>query len=88
MAKLKETVASRPKAKESAQTSFPGPKAKAPKPVARPKKPSAKEEIAKAAPKLLDLADAMARLILDENVMLEEPQRVAREYIKARGLKV
>ena len=88
--KLKETVASRPKAKESAQTSFPGaePKAKAPKPVARPKKPSAKEEIAKAAPKLLDLADAMARLILDENVILDEPQRVAREYIEARGLKV
>lgn len=89
LGKLKKRVAARPTPEEPKQRTLPGtpkPPAKKPEPVARPKKPSAKEQIAKAAPSLLDLADSMARLILDDNVMIEEPQRVAREYMKARGL--
>ena len=87
--KLKAKVAERPKPKESPQTSFPGtPAAKPakPKPVARPKKPSAKETIAKAAPSLLELADAMYRLIMDPQMPRSELRSAAEPYGKARGL--
>lgn len=86
--KLKAKVAERPKPKESPQTSLPGtpaPKAAKPKPVPRPKKPSAKEAIAKAAPSLLDLADAMCRLYLDREPT-DEVDLAAHAYEKARGL--
>ena len=87
--KLKAKVAERPKPKESPQTSFPGtsaPKAAKPKPVARPKKPSAKETIAKAAPSLLDLADTLARMVVDEDQSIDKVIAAARAYIKARGI--
>jgi hypothetical protein len=76
--------------------------AKAPKPVARPKALSKRETALKAAPepqqqpvpapkrtpegKLLDLADAMCRLILDDNIPINEAQLAAEEYKKMRGL--
>ena len=87
--KLKVKVAEQSKPKESPQTSFPGtPAAKPakPKPVARPKKPSAKETIAKAAPSLLELADAMYRLIMDPQMPRSELRSAAEPYGKARGL--
>ena len=87
--KLKAKVAERPKPKESPQTSFPGtsaPKAAKPKPVARPKKPSAKETIAKAAPSLLDLADTLARMVVDEDQSIDKVIAAARAYLKARGI--
>ena len=87
--KLKAKVAERPKPKESPQTSFPGtpaPKAVKPKPVARPKKPSAKETIAKAAPSLLDMADNLARMVVDEDQSIDKVIAAARAYLKARGI--
>ena len=87
--KLKAKVAERPKPKASPQTSFPGTpasKAAKPKPVARPKKPSAKETIAKAAPSLLDLADTLARMVVDEDQSIDKVIAAARAYIKARGI--
>jgi ParB/RepB/Spo0J family partition protein len=45
----------------------------------------------KAEPKpgsLLDLADAACRLILDDNVSMDEAQYAAKEYLKARGIKL
>ena len=62
------------------------PKAAKPKPVARPKKPSAKETIAKAAPSLLDLADTLARMVVDEDQSIDKVIAAARAYIKARGI--
>ena len=56
------------------------------KPVARPKKPSATETTAKAAPNLLELADAMCRAIMDDDVLWEQLQLTATAYQKARGL--
>ena len=87
--KLKAKVAERPKPKESPQTSFPGtpaPKPAKPKPVARPKKPSAKETIAKSAPSLLDMADTLARMVVDEDQSIDKVIAAARAYIKARGI--
>ena len=87
--KLKAKVAERPKPKESPQTSFPGTpasKAAKPKPVARPKKPSAKETIAKAAPSLLDLADTLARMVVNEDQSIDKVIAAARAYLKARGI--
>ena len=87
--KLKAKVAERPKPKASPQTSFPGTpasKAAKPKPVARPKKPSAKETIAKAAPSLLDLADTLARMVVNEDQSIDKVIAAARAYIKARGI--
>jgi ParB-like chromosome segregation protein Spo0J len=87
--KLKAKVAERPKPKESPQTSFPGtpsPKAVKPKPVARPKRLSAKESIAKAAPPLLELADNLARMVVDEDQSIDKVIAAAREYLKARGI--
>jgi hypothetical protein len=55
------------------------------KPVARPKKPSAAEQTAKSAPSLLELADAMCRLILDREPS-DEIDLAANAYKKARGL--
>ena len=79
--KLRERVAAAPK---PAQMSISG-TAKPPKPVARPKKPSAAEQTAKTAPSLLELADQMYRLIMDEQVWVDL-EKVAIEYGKARGL--
>ena len=79
--KLKERVAAAPK---PAQTSIPG-TAKPPKPVARPKKPSAAEQTAKKAPAVLELADAMYRLIMDEQPWIEL-ELAAKAYGTARGL--
>ena len=87
--KLKAKVAERPKPKESPRTSFPGTpasKAAKPKPVARPKKPSAKETIAKAAPSLLDLADTLARMVVDEDQSIDKVIAAAKSYLKARGI--
>ena len=75
---------------------------KAPKPVARPKALSKRETALKASPepqqqpvpapkrtpegKLLDLADAMCRLILDDDIPINEAQLAAEKYKKVRGL--
>jgi len=86
---LKAKVAAQPKPKEPAQKILPNvPAAKAPKPkpVARPKKPSVKEEIAKKAPNLLELADAFYRLYFDKGVDVTEVDNAAKAYGKARGL--
>ena len=85
---LKTRVAERPADPEPPQASLPGvpAKAKKPKPVARPKKPSAKEQIAKKAPSLLKLADAMYRLIMDLQIPRSELKLAAIPYGKARGL--
>ena len=45
-----------------------------------------KEQIAKKAPSLLELADAMYRLIMDPQVPRSELRMVAEPYGKARGL--
>jgi hypothetical protein len=52
------------------------------------KAPSAKESIAKAAPSLLELADAMCRLFFDQTIpdWKQEVTEAARAYRKARGL--
>jgi hypothetical protein len=55
------------------------------KPVARPKKPSAAEQTAKKAPAVLELADAMYRLIIDEQPW-NELELAAKAYGTARGL--
>ena len=71
---------------QAALPNTPAKPAPKPKPVARPKAPSAKEQIAKKAPNLLELADAMYRLILDPNIELAELELAAKAYGKARGL--
>lgn len=86
---LKTRVAERPAYPAPKQASLPGTPArtkKKPKPVARPKKPSAKEQIAKKAPSLLELADAMYRLIMDTQIPRSELRLAAEPYGKARGL--
>ena len=81
--KLKERVASAPK---PAQASIPG-AGRPPKPIARPKKPSASEQVAKKAPNLLELADAMYRAINDDYpVGWASAVNAAKAYGKARGL--
>ena len=85
---LKERAAGRLKAQPPTQASIPGtpaPRAKAAPPVARPKKPSAQESIAKKAPSLLELADSMYRLIMDEQPWTEL-ELAAKAYGKARGI--
>ena len=100
---LKAEIAARPTPPPPAQASIPGTaKPVKPKPLARPKKESAREQALKAVPvapqaqttapkrtpesKLLDLADAMCRLILDDNIPINEAQIAAEEYKKVRGL--
>jgi ParB-like chromosome segregation protein Spo0J len=85
---LKTRIAERPADPARKQRALPGVPAKAtkPKPVARPKKPSAKEQIAKKAPNLLELADAVCRLVLDDDVAIDEVILAAKAYKKARGL--
>ena len=78
---LKEAVAAKPK---SAQATMNGP-TKKPDPVTRPKKPSAAEQVAKKAPAVLELADAMYRLIMDEQPWIEL-ELAAKAYGTARGL--
>lgn len=56
-----------------------------PKPVTRPKKQSASEKIVKGSGKLLDLADAMCRLILDTKIGRDELKLAAEAYKEARG---
>lgn len=82
---LKTRAAARPM---PTQTALPGvsSKTKPTPPVARPKKQSAKEAVAKAAPSLLELADAMYRLIMDPQIPRSELRSAAQPYGKARGL--
>ena len=56
------------------------------KPIARPKKPSVKEFEYQHVPTVLELADAMYRLILDPNVALDELESAAKAYGKARNI--
>jgi hypothetical protein len=42
--------------------------------------------IAKAAPSLLDLADKLARMVIDEDQSIDKVIAAARAYIKARGI--
>jgi hypothetical protein len=84
---LRKAVAARPAPPVKAQATFPGTKpAPKPKPVTRVKEPSAKEKIAKNAPKLLELADAFYRLYFDAGVDVSEVNEAAKAYGKARGL--
>ena len=85
---LKKRVEEAPKPQPPAQTSLPGSTAKAPKPtpVTRPKAPSVKEQVAKKAPNLLELADAFYRLYFDRGVDVSEVDAAAKAYGKARGL--
>ena len=85
---LKKRVEDAPKPQPPAQTRLPGSPAKAskPTPVARPKAPSAKEEAMKKLPTVLELADALARLVLDDDVAFSELQIAARAYQKVRAL--
>jgi ParB-like chromosome segregation protein Spo0J len=57
-----------------------------PKPVSRPKKPSAKEKIANTVPTILDLADKLARMVVDEDQSIDKVIAAARAYLKARGI--
>jgi len=94
---LKEEVAARPKPKAPAQASIPGTaKPDKPKPVARPKKPSAREEALKAVPaaapvddhvKLSQLAIELARGVIADNVEFVKMERLAFEVLAAAGLK-
>ena len=79
-----EDLRKKVEAKKPAQTTM-APKAK-PEPVTRPKAQSATEKIAKSGGQLLDLADAMCRLILDPHVELGDLEVAAKAYKKARGL--
>jgi len=84
---LREAVAAQPRPAEPPQTSIAGTaKAAKPRPVTRPKAPSAKEKEVQNGSKLLTLADAMYRLILDLNVDMSELELAAKAYGKARGL--
>jgi ParB-like chromosome segregation protein Spo0J len=87
--KLKEAVASRPKAPEPAQKTLPGapaPKAKKPKPLARPKKTSAKEQVVKTVGACLNLADDLAKHVIADDLTFEVMEDKAKAYLKARGL--
>lgn len=87
VAPLKERVAARPVPPAARQDTLPDvpPKpAQKPPPLARTKAPSAKEQVAKSAPKLLELADAMYAELL--NLCVELP-KCAAEYAEGRGLK-
>ena len=84
VAELKEKV----KAKEPRQAMISGTPRPKPEPVTRPKAPSAKDAIAKAAPSLLELADAMCRLFFDQTIpdWKQEVTEAAKAYKNARGL--
>lgn len=84
---LKGAVAAQEPASEP-QPTLPGasPKPSKPKPVARPKKPSKKEQIAKSAPSLLELADAMYRAWAEDFADVGDMPDAAKAYRKARGL--
>jgi hypothetical protein len=89
---LKKRVEAAPKPQEPAKATLPGTPAPQPKPVpvARPKKASVKEQIiksmeAKPGKSVLELADAMYRLIMDEQPW-NELELAAKAYGKARGL--
>jgi hypothetical protein len=88
--KLQAKVASQPKPKESPQTSFPGtpaPKAAKPKPVARPKKPSAKETIAKSdTGRALTIGIDLARHVIADDWPFDVLEAKAKAYLSAVGL--
>ena len=88
--KLKAKVAERPKPKESPQTSFPGtpaPKPAKPKPVARPKKPSAKETIAKSdTGRALTIGIDLARHVIADDWPFDVLEAKAKAYLSAVGL--
>ena len=42
--------------------------------------------IAKSAPSLLDMADKLARMVVDEDQSIDKVIAAARAYIKARGI--
>ncbi len=79
-----ESLKKKVEAKRPPQATM-APKAK-PEPVTRPKAQSATEKIAHNGRKLLDLADAMCRLILDPHVEMAELELAAEAYKQARGL--
>jgi ParB-like chromosome segregation protein Spo0J len=86
---LKAKVAALPKPKESRQATLPFPpptKAPKPKPIARPKKLSANEQIAKSAPECLALADKLSKLVQDNDASWGPCVAAAKAYDKARGL--
>jgi hypothetical protein len=84
---VKEAEESAPR---PAQTSIPGTeKPSRVKPVARPKKQSAREVAIRTVPSnvltLLELADKACALILDDDVMISESQKAAKAYQKMRS---
>lgn len=79
-----ESLKKKVEAKRPPQATM-APKAK-PEPVTRPKAQSATEKIAQNGGKLLDLADAMCRLILDPHIEMAELELAAEAYKEARGL--
>lgn len=87
---LKEAVHSRP-AETEPQTNLDGvsPHRDIPKPVARPKKPSARETAIKTVPAnavaLLELADKACALFLDDDAAFPEVRKAALAYQKARA---
>jgi hypothetical protein len=89
---LKEEVYRRaPATPEPKQSTLPGSPAKPapkPKPIARPKKLSAKEEEVKKLPTVYDLADTLARLVLDDDAPFPEVQAAAKTYLRARNIAV
>ena len=62
------------------------PAGKKPAPVSRPKTPSAKEKIANTVPTILELADKLARMVVDEDQSIDKVIAAARAYLKARGV--
>lgn len=84
---LKDRVEAQPKPPEPRQSSIPGTaKPSKPKPVARPKKQSAKEQIAKSAPECLALADKLAAVVLDNDGSWSKAVAAAKAYKTARGV--
>jgi hypothetical protein len=79
---LRKAVADRPAER---QATLPGLPTKPRQPIARPKKESAKEKIAKVAPSLLELADAMYKAFSDLYGDESELPAEARAYWKARN---
>jgi hypothetical protein len=91
VAPLKKAVASRPAPKPRRQSSLPGVPsrpAKRPKPVARPKKKSVKEQIGASVPKnvltLLKLADKLADVVRDNDSTIRDCVVAAKAYQAAR----
>ena len=87
---LKERAADRLKAQPPAQASIPGtpaPRGKAAPPVARPKKPSAQESIAKSDTGMaLTIGIDLARLVLEDYWVRRDLEIKAKAYLSAVGL--